>query len=462
MLTFSKYLNMLKLFVIRITLCCLACFVSCTNDFLDERPRKSLVVPQSLDDLQALLDNSRNLMNVSPFYNIISDGDFRFDDAAITSQLLQIQNLYKWASKIYDETTIVDDWRRPYSQAFYCNVVLDGLKDITMDAQNETRYKNIRGAALFYRALAFYHLSQNFAAPYIPELEEQLLGIPIRLEADVNIRSTRGTLKETYNRIITDLQEAVTLLTVTMEPITRPSRATAYGLLARVYLTMQRYDLARESANACISLRPVLLDYNTLGNTVGNPFPVPFQQENKEILYYSIINNTLINEKYVTVDSVLRESYHLNDLRRILFFNAAGNYKGSYTGSTHPFGGLTLSEVYLIRAESAARMNDLPGALDDLNYLGTMRYKTGTYQPVHSENKDEVLRAILNERRKEMIGRGTRWADLRRLNLEEQYQTTLTRLVNGEMYRLPPNDPKYTFAIPDEEIAGSNIEQNPR
>lgn len=452
----SKYLIPFVFFYC-VIVCC-----SCGNSFLDERPRKSLVVPQSLDDFQALLDNSRNLMNVSPFYNIISDGDFLFDDNAIGSQPLQIQNLYKWESQIYDETTIVDDWRRPYSQIFYCNVVLDGLGDIVVDAQNERQYNNIRGSALFYRALALYNLSQNFSPAYVPGRENELLGVPIRLEADVNISSFRGTLEETFNRIIADLQEAEVLLPITMEPITRPSRASVYALLARVYLTMQDYALARESASACLNISAGLLDYNTIDTTANTPFAIPFQQENREIVYYSIINNTLINAQYVRVDSALRASYDHDDLRSTLFFNQEGNYRGSYTGAVHPFGGLTLSEVYLTRAECAARMDDLTAALEDLNTLLSMRYKTGTFVPTVPQNQAEAMQLILLERRKELVGSGTRWNDLRRLNLEETYQTTLERVINGERFTLLPNDPKYTFAIPDDEIAGSNLEQNPR
>ena len=55
-----------------------------------------------------------------------------------------------------------------------------------------------------------------------------------------------------------------------------------------------------------------------------------------------------------------------------------------------------------------------------------------------------------------------RWEDLRRLNKEPRFATTLQRVSKGTTYTLAPNDPKYTFPIPDIEITLSGIPQNPR
>tara|TARA_R110002033_G_scaffold36621_1_gene75228 strand:+ start:3737 stop:3916 length:180 start_codon:yes stop_codon:yes gene_type:complete len=59
------------------------------------------------------------------------------------------------------------------------------------------------------------------------------------------------------------------------------------------------------------------------------------------------------------------------------------------------------------------------------------------------------------------VWRGLRWQDIRRLN-KEGAGITLTRTLKGENYTLPPNDPRYIFPIPDDEIALSGIKQNVR
>ena len=69
----------------------------------------------------------------------------------------------------------------------------------------------------------------------------------------------------------------------------------------------------------------------------------------------------------------------------------------------------------------------------------------------------------LAERRKELIQRGLRWTDLRRLNLDPRFAVTIERVVQGATYQLLPNDLRYTFLIPNDEIfANGLIEQNPR
>jgi hypothetical protein len=69
---------------------------------------------------------------------------------------------------------------------------------------------------------------------------------------------------------------------------------------------------------------------------------------------------------------------------------------------------------------------------------------------------------ILEERRRELIGRGLRWTDLRRINQETDYAVTLEKSLNGESYILEPNSVRYTYPIPDDEIILSGIRQNER
>lgn len=68
---------------------------------------------------------------------------------------------------------------------------------------------------------------------------------------------------------------------------------------------------------------------------------------------------------------------------------------------------------------------------------------------------------ILEERRKELILRGVRWGDIKRLNVIEP-TIALTRTVGNEMYQILPNSPRYALPIPNDEIVMSGIEQNER
>ncbi|MDB5191496.1 MAG: RagB/SusD family nutrient uptake outer membrane protein [Segetibacter sp.] len=125
--------------------------------------------------------------------------------------------------------------------------------------------------------------------------------------------------------------------------------------------------------------------------------------------------------------------------------------------------GTNVNEVYLISAEAKARTGNLAGALADLNTLLSKRWKTGTYTPFNATTQFDALSLILKERRKELpFTAALRWSDLRRLNIDSRFSTTLVRVLNGITFTLPPNHQKYTLPIPDAEIKLSGIQQNPR
>ena len=67
------------------------------------------------------------------------------------------------------------------------------------------------------------------------------------------------------------------------------------------------------------------------------------------------------------------------------------------------------------------------------------------YFPISLLDAGVLLETILQERRKELLFRGRRWADLKRLNLEAKFKKDLIRTINGQEYRLPFNSLKYCF-----------------
>jgi hypothetical protein len=172
------------------------------------------------------------------------------------------------------------------------------------------------------------------------------------------------------------------------------------------------------------------------------------------------------------VDSNLYKSYDINDLRKKILYraNAASqlNFIGTYTGGaafstsgSRLFSGIATDELYLTRAECYARSGNIAAAMSDLNALMSKRMKTGFFVPFTAANTSEALKLILQERRKETPFRGLRWIDLRRLN-SEGANITLTRMIKGQLYTLPPNDPKYVFPIPPDVISLTGMVQNER
>jgi len=442
-------------------------FTACQSDYLEAKPDRALLVPTTLSDFQALLDNNIQI-NKSTSLPLTGTDDITLTEAGYNNASNTNKNAYIWAENLYDGE-IQGDWSYPYVQVFYSNIVLDGLEKL--NEKDGLTYNAVKGAALFYRAFAFSQLVTSYSPAYKKSTADHEMGVPILLSSNINQKYDRGTSQQSYDQIISDLTTATSLLPVLAHNVYRPNRAASFALLARVYLCMGDYALSIKAADECIKLESRILDYNTLmldPKSSVIPFPKLFPINlNTELLFntgmaaFSFANSatTLINDE-------ITNSYSANDLRKSAFIYDRGSglytFKGKYSGTTTPFSGLALDEVILTRAECYARLDKPNEALADLNMLLLKRYKTGTFIPYTVNNTVNVMKLVLAERRKELLFRGSRWMDLKRLNLEPDYATTITRVVNGKVYTLLPNSKRYVLPIPDEEIIVSGIAQNQR
>jgi len=442
-------------------------FVSCKKDFLSEQPDKSLFVPTSLSDFQSLLDNN-SIMNKTTYLAFAGTDEVSVSDAGLQGAAVSVRNAYLWADDVY-QGAVQLDWRGLYQQVFYTNIVMDGLK--ALPQQQDAVFKNVKGSALFYRSFAYFQLLQTYSLAYEQSTAESRLGIPILLVSDVNQKYQRSSLKKSYQQVIEDLETASGLLPENASNVYRPNQAAVYALLSRVYLSMGDFAKARSMADECLKRRSTLLDYNILSlnaSAATIPFPATIPVNlNPEVLFSSsMISTTFINAATTVIAPELLQSFATNDLRRAAFAyfrsNGAVTFKGKYSGNTLPFAGLALDEVILTRAECRARLGDAEGALADLNQLMKKRYAVGTFQEYKLVDVQDLVGLILLERKKELLFRGTRWMDLKRLNVDPKYAVTLTRNVGGKTYTLSPNSNKYALPIPDEEIINSGIQQNER
>lgn len=458
-MNYSKY-SYRNLFLL--VLIIFSCSIVSCKKYLDEKPSKSQVVPSSLVDLQSLLDNYNQIGNgTSPrLLELVADNYYvnTADWQAEFSYSVEEPQNYIWDK---DATDLIGSWQPEYQgPIYYSNIVLGVLPNIEINGGNADLWNNIKGTALFYRAFAFYELAQLYCKPYSSSASTDL-GIFLKLTSNINEKTVRSTVKQTYDQIIADLKTAATLLPQTTIYSTRPNVAAAYGALARVFLSMGDYTNAGNYANLSLQQNNLLMDFNTINSTIP--------RFNVETDFFNIAYTADLNYYFYggRIDSNLYNSYDNNDLRKSIFFepNGDGTYGfiGGYYGNqdAQVFDGIVTDEMYLIRAECYARANNKDAALSDLNTLLQKRWKTGLFTNVTASDATDALNKILVERRKELIYRGVRWSDLRRFNLDGA-NITLKRIINGTTYTLPPNDPRWVMLIPLEVINASGIEQNPR
>ncbi|WP_164465174.1 RagB/SusD family nutrient uptake outer membrane protein [Chryseobacterium lactis] len=434
--------------------------VSCNKGWLEEKRDIKLIVPTTLNDMNLLL-------NADVFQ---SDGrgatETSCDDYEFTPE--QYNALYNafdrdlviWKTEEFPKFGILvwDEWDMAYSQIQVCNVVLNGLSKINRTSSNKEQYDKIKGTALYHRAKQFLNLALTFCNYYDDNTAETDLGIPLKLTEDIDEIVDRGSLKNTYERIVSDLKESTILLPSVSTLNTQIAKAGAYGLLARTYLYMDNYKQASSNADSSFKYHTYIENLNK----VDLASDYPFNDVSKEIHIYSMQSKYSPNGITGRMSQSLIESYDTNDLRKHVFFKLQSDgkytFKGSFTGQL--FSGTSTGEILLIGAECRARLGDLDGALEKIKLLLQNRFKAGTTISMPAKNNHDVLSSILLERRKELVTRGLRWQDLKRLNRDVKFAQTLIRRIGENIYTLPPNDPRYIMRIPQYIINYNHIAQN--
>ncbi|SEO08050.1 SusD family protein [bacterium A37T11] len=430
--------------------------VCCGNEpFLTTPTDTSNHTPRTLEELQQVLDNDEVMNGTGQqsgtVPSLLVSGTDEITLSGLNQKYLTEQDIqqYTWGDDPFGSKAC-PDWDSPYRVILYANVVLDGLSKLTNQEQEQG--KSIKGGALFFRAFMHYSLAQVFAPPYQPATATSDWGVPLRYSSDVNEEIKRATVQETYESILQDLHQAVSILPDTAAYKTRPSKAAALALLARVYQTMGQPAEALNAADHCLTIDDGLLDYRLFKTPSAGSFP--FTGQNQEVLFLSLMSRSNLHAE---VNPHFIANYQDTDLRKSLFFYAltktSKGFCGSYGGSYYLFAGMATDEVYLIKAECQVRLGQSKEALLTLQQLLHNRYVAEALPSLNNpEDPAAVLQLVLDERPKELYGRGLRWTDLRRLNTEGR-AIHLSHTYQGNVYQLEPSSPRYTWPIPAIELA---------
>lgn len=461
----SKTINMTKYNLILLFLVFL--FSGC-NDFLDVKSDATLVVPTSLEDAQALLDNvlRMNEQTVPSRGNDAAD-EYYLNESVYNGLAEDVRKFYVWDYQEYRGHG--NDWGAAYAPVYNANLSLELLDNIARTDRNKETWDNVKGSALFYRAFYFFKLLVVFSPAYDAATADTDHGIALRLNTDFNKLSVRASVSECYDQIFKDLNIALELLPDYPKHVTRPSKGAVYALLSNIHHYMRNYGESLIYAEKSLVLNGDLINFNGDGDLLPfnsantAPHVIKF---NKETIFYAELANAMITHipNRFNVDTMLIASFQTGDLRNLALFQKLNKqviFKGNLTGSfARKFGGLSTSEILLNKAESLAVLNKTQEAIDALNVLRSKRFVVNT--PLLDPNKYDrmsVIRQVREERRKELLLRGIRFADIKRYNMEDE-NIKLTRLIGGKEYILEPNSRKYALPLPQDIIEITGIPQN--
>lgn len=472
-----------------IYICCLLLILSgpgCKK-FLDvKQSTNTNTNPHLVADFEQILNNASL---ASPNYLI---ADIMSDDVMLTDNFLSTHSssfyikAYQWWPTTWDNAEIDPMYNNAYQMILQCNIILSRLSSAP---DGTPAQKNVISAqAKINRAYYYFQLANLYGKGYNPATAGQDLAVPLVLSPDASLLPARSTVQQVYAQILQDLQDAVKTAELPDfgTDVIHPGRGAALALLARVYLFMSSYTQALSTADAALQIKSTLMDYNNFSHTNGidpsggvlnKPLTLKDETNNPETLlarigedfsFYSIFYTTL------PISNELMTLYGRTDLRFVYNFVPGGagtaptyfGYNDVRYGMVFNYG-IGVPEMLLIKAECLARQGNAASALTQLELIRKFRYKPADYVPLANTGTDDVLKRVLEERRKELfLHGGLRLFDLKRLNMDPRFRKDIFRISDNDGHtiaRLEPGSPAYLLPFAPQIIAANpSIIQNPR
>ncbi|WKS95116.1 RagB/SusD family nutrient uptake outer membrane protein [Riemerella columbina] len=345
---------------------------------------------------------------------------------------------------------------------------------------------NVEAEARALRALWHFDIVRSYCKiPTQSSDANASLGIAYLTEFAPETYTTRDlNVSQVYEKIVSDLEFAAEHLTIKSPDKNRFTKEAVLGLLSRVYLYMGEYDKAIEAGKKSLA---IVDDPGSL-----NSFNKIFTEDDATGVLLKFSNSLLDNigvgtvfqqdfgkkgiKAEYAVEKDLYDMYSNDDVRKSTYIKTTVYNNNSYNvvvkyqnaGQNRPDNVvdvkyLRTAEVYLNVAEAAYRKGDAQLALEMLNALRTNRYQNYT---IGNESGNDLLDAILKERRLELAFEADRFYTLKRLGLSVQ-RSGKGPYADGSgnpnsKQNLPASSNYWQWPIPQSEInINKDLKQNP-
>lgn len=448
-------------------------------------------------NIEAVLNGTWAYMNetsftyANPGYStILRTSDAMGDDVAVNPNKYGYSDAYAFTGAT-NQTRLNAVWTILYKVINNCNNIITKIDAASGAADKKAQ---VKGQALALRANSYLNLATYYQFSYLKDPQAKVA--PIYTEPTVadTEGKTKSTLDEVYKLIVSDLAQAEKLLASYSRQVKyKINIDVVHGLQARTYLNMGKWDLAAQKAGEARANYSFMApaDYYTGFNDLSNNEWIwgqgqkPDQSSESYTFHYIDVSSESSNYYSFMADPNFKSFFDDNDIRTKLFsWDGLPGREGFLRYAKFKFradqtGDIVLmrsAEMVLIQAEGFARNSNLITAVQYLNELRSARRATPF--DLNGKSANDVINAILIERRKELWGEGFSLSDILRtqaavqrsryvdangkpklvpiINSEGQTemvpaeQHTTLKFPDGSSFT--PNSPYYLFSVPQSEI----------
>jgi hypothetical protein len=368
-------------------------------------------------------------------------------------------------------------WETLYKMISSANLVILNIDKI----QNHPDKNRILGEAKFLRAWSYFELVQFFGdVPLVVET----------INDPSNFQPPRTAQAEIYQQIISDLQEAESLMNDDAPQPSRADKWVAKAYLAKVYLTMagspnnittvggsNTYSLALEKGREVIASNRYSIDipYNDVFQSTDDVETIWEIRIPDVALFnhFTFLSQAIFTPTESFINNFDPEDVRgpLNGIRTSYVYNGttytfpAPTYmkfvdtvqysKGQQFQSTLPVTVIRLADVLLMAAEADNEVNGGP-SVEAYNWINSVRQRAGINDLTPGLSSTAFKEAIFIERRKELYGEGFSWFDLKRFGKFQLLNST------GRTFVTTIDDHLNYFPIYNAETVNNpNVTQNP-
>jgi starch-binding outer membrane protein, SusD/RagB family len=466
---------------------------ACKRELLKPSPTTQILESQAFDTPERILGQINGLYAAAKSGQYLGGRYIVYNEIRGDEFLNELTNgvtgLQTWNHTLGTNTAeVVNLWNAAYFTINSTNLFLDGMQAKGNGVVGDALAKNYQGEARFLRGLVYFHLLQLYARPYW-DGNGSKDGLPLRLTGNKGPGANdlkRSTVAEVYNQIIQDLDFAEANLpanySTPFNNVTRAHRNTAIALKTRVYLTIRDYAKVITEANKIVPAAApfkaatgvqhqleadITNVFKAPYTTLESIFSMPFTANNlpgiQNGLSHYFTPATFASPAPGNGEYSLRATgliadatWTANDRRRSFIFLASNGkrYLVKYpTGPAHtdnvPV--IRYAEVLLNLAEALARQTNSvePRAVALLNAVRQRSDASTSFTVGSFATAQDLIDAILKERRIELLGEGFRSPDLLRLGLALPAKANVTAI--------NPTQSEYIWPISAQELLNNKL-----